>query len=156
VLRGYVGSELPSVNDQIKFIECPFTGERLAAVPSVRPDVSIVHAQKADRAGNVLVEGIVGVQKEAVLAAKKSIVTVEEIVEDLRTEPGYHPNTCIIPGWAIDAIAVAEKGSLPSYAHGYYPRNNAFYKEWDAIARDRDTFTAWIEENVMNAGGNAR
>lgn len=156
VLRGYVGSELPRVNDQIKFIECPFTGERLAAVPSVRPDVSIVHAQKADHAGNVLVEGIVGVQKEAVLAAKRSIVTVEEIVEDLRTEFGYHPNTCIIPGWAIDAIAVAEKGSLPSYSHGYYPRNNAFYKEWDVIARDRDTFMAWIEENIMNTGENAR
>ncbi|MEQ4539339.1 MAG: CoA-transferase [Billgrantia sp.] len=155
VLRGYVGSELPSVNDQIKFIECPFTGERLAAVPAVRPDVSIVHAQKADRAGNVLVEGIVGVQKEAVLAAKQSIVTVEEIVDDLRAEADYHPNACIIPGWAISAIAVAEKGSLPSYAHGYYPRNNAFYKEWDGIARDRDTFTRWIEENVMNAGGNA-
>lgn len=155
VLRGYVGSELPSVNDQIKFIECPFTGERLAAVPSVRPDVSIVHAQKADRAGNVLVEGIVGVQKEAVLAAKQSIVTVEEIVDDLRSEADYHPNACIIPGWAISAVAVAEKGSLPSYAHGYYPRNNAFYKEWDGIARDRDTFTRWIEENIMNAGGNA-
>ncbi|MBW6393249.1 CoA transferase subunit A [Billgrantia antri] len=155
VLRGYVGSELPSVNDQIKFIECPFTGERLAAVPAVRPDVSIVHAQKADRAGNVLVEGIVGVQKEAVLAAKQSIVTVEEIVDDLRAEVDYHPNACIIPGWAISAIAVAEKGSLPSYAHSYYPRNNAFYKEWDGIARDRDTFTRWIEENVMKAGGNA-
>ncbi|TLF53077.1 CoA transferase subunit A [Halomonas urmiana] len=155
VLRGYVGSELPSVNDQIKFIDCPFTGERLAAVPSVRPDVSIVHAQKADRAGNVLVEGIVGVQKEAVLAAKQSIVTVEEIVDDLTALPDYHPNACVIPGWAIDAIAVAEKGSLPSYAHGYYPRNNRFYKEWDAIARDRDAFTKWIDENVMNAGGNA-
>lgn len=150
VLRGYVGSELPSVNDQIKFIDCPFTGERLAAVPSVRPDVSIVHAQKADRVGNVLVEGIVGVQKEAVLAAQKSIITVEEIVEDLTAEPNYHTNTCLIPGWAIDAIAVAEKGSLPSYTHGYYSRNNAFYKEWDAIARDRDAFSAWIESNVMN------
>ncbi|XKE46187.1 CoA transferase subunit A [Halomonas organivorans] len=153
VLRGYVGSELPSVNDQIKFIDCPFTGERLAAVPSVRPDVSIVHAQKADRAGNVLVEGIVGVQKEAVLAAKQSIVTVEEIVDDLTALPDYHPNACVIPGWAIDAIAVAEKGSLPSYAHGYYPRNNRFYKEWDAIARDRDAFTRWLDENVHNAGG---
>ncbi|WP_304525612.1 CoA transferase subunit A [Halomonas sp. I5-271120] len=153
VLRGYVGSELPNVNDQIKFIDCPFTGERLAAVPAVRPDVSIVHAQKADRKGNVLVEGIVGVQKEAVLAAKKSIVTVEEIVEDLTAESGYHPNTCIIPGWAIDAIAVAEKGALPSYAHGYYPRHNRFYKEWDAIARDRDTFTKWLDENVFNAAG---
>lgn len=149
VLRGYVGSELPSVNDQIKFIECPFTGERLAAVPSVRPDVSIVHAQRADRQGNVLVEGIVGVQKEAVMAAKHSIVTVEEIVDDLNA----HPNACVIPGWAISAIAVAEKGALPSYTHGYYDRNNRFYKEWDAIARDRDTFTTWLDENVYNAAG---
>lgn len=155
VLRGYVGSELPSVNDQIKFIECPFTGERLAAVLAVRPDVSIIHAQKADLKGNVLVEGIVGVQKEAVLAAIKSIVTVEEIVDDLTAGPGYHPNTCIIPSWAIDAIVLAEKGSVPSYAHGYYPRDNLFYKKWDAIARDRDTFTQWIEENVMNAEENA-
>lgn len=151
VLRGYVGSELPSVNDQIKFIECPFTGERLAAVPSVRPDVSIVHAQRADRQGNVLVEGIVGVQKEAVMAAKHSIVTVEEIVDDLNA----HPNACVIPGWAISAIAVAEKGALPSYTHGYYDRNNRFYKEWDAIARDRDTFTTWLDENVFNAADSA-
>ncbi|MCI0509711.1 glutaconate CoA-transferase subunit A [Chromohalobacter marismortui] len=152
VLRGYVGSELPSVNDQIKFIECPFTGERLAAVPSVRPDVSLVHAQKADRKGNVLVEGIIGVQKEAILAAGKSIVTVEEVVDDL----GASPNACVIPGWAIDAIAVAEKGAYPSYAHGYYPRDNRFYKEWDAIARDRDTFQTWLDENVHNAGGQAQ
>ncbi|XGA79707.1 CoA transferase subunit A [Halomonas sp. CH40] len=147
VLRGYVGSELPSVNDQIRFIECPFTGERLAAVPSVRPDISIVHAQRADRQGNVLVEGIVGVQKEAVLAAKHSIVTVEEIVDDLNA----HPNACVIPGWAISAVAVAEKGALPSYTHGYYGRNNRFYKEWDAIARDRDTFTRWLDDNVFSA-----
>ncbi|WP_018918510.1 CoA transferase subunit A [Vreelandella zhanjiangensis] len=145
VFRGYIGSELPSVNDQIKFIECPFTGERLAAVPSVRPDVSIVHAQRADRQGNVLVEGIVGVQKEAILAAKHSIVTVEEIVDDLKA----HPNACVIPGWAISAIAVAEKGALPSYTHGYYGRSNRFYKEWDAIARNRDTFTQWLDENVF-------
>lgn len=147
VLRGYVGSELPSVNNQIKFIECPFTGERLAAVPSIRPDVSIVHAQKADRAGNVLVEGIVGVQKEAVLAATHSIVTVEEVVDDLDA----HPNACVIPGWAVDAVAVAEKGALPSYAHGYYPRDNRFYKAWDAISRDRDAFTRWIEDNVIHS-----
>lgn len=156
VLRGYVGSELPSVNDQIKFIECPFTGERLAAVPSVRPDVSIIHAQRADRQGNVLVEGIVGVQKEAVLAAKHSIVTVEEIVDDLKA----HPNACVIPGWAISAIAVAEKGALPSYTHGYYGRSNQFYKEWDTIARDRDTFSQWLDANVYRsashpAGGQA-
>ena len=149
VLRGYVGSDLPKVNDQIKFIECPFSGEKLAAVPSIRPDVSVVHAQKADRKGNVLIEGIVGVQKEAVLAARHSIVTVEEIVDDLDT----HPNACVIPGWAISAVAVAEQGAYPSYAHGYYPRNNRFYKEWDTIARDRDAFEAWLKTHVLEAGG---
>src|SRR5699024_6267102 len=123
VLRGYIGSDLPKVNEQIKFIDCPFTGERLAAVPATRPDVSVVHAQRADRSGNVLVEGIVGVQKEAVLAAKASIVTVEEVVDDL----GAVANACVIPGWAISAIAVAERGAYPSYAHGYYPRDNRFY-----------------------------
>lgn len=151
ILRGYIGSELPSVNEQIRFIECPFTGERLAAVPSVRPDTSIVHAQKADRQGNVLIEGIVGVQKEAVLAASQSIITVEEVVDDLDT----HPNACVIPAWAIDAIAVAEKGSLPSYTHGYYDRDNHFYKQWDDIARDRDTFTQWINDHVLNSAESA-
>ncbi|WP_445402102.1 CoA transferase subunit A [Zobellella sp. An-6] len=152
VLRGYIGSDLPKVNPQIRFIECPFTGERLAAVPAVRPDVSIIHAQRADRQGNVLVSGIVGVQKEAVLAAKHSIVTVEEIVDDLRADP----NACVIPGWAIDAIAEVKGGAAPSYAHGYYPRNNSFYKEWDAISRDRDTFNQWLDQTVYNAGGQAQ
>src|SRR5699024_1754976 len=134
VLRGYIGSDLPKVNDQIRFIECPFTGERLAAVPSIRPDVSIVHAQKADRQGNVLVEGIVGVQKEAVLAAKNAIVTVEEIVDDLQVGA----NACVIPGWVIAAVAQAPGGAKPSYTHGYYSRSNKFYKDWDPISRDRD------------------
>ena len=144
VLRGYIGSDLPQVNDQIRFIECPFTGERLAAVPSIRPDTSIVHAQKADRHGNVLVEGIVGVQKEAVMAAKHAIVTVEEVVDELDT----HPNACVIPGWVIDAVVEAPGGARPSYTHGYYGRSNRFYKDWDAIARDRDAFNIWLEDNV--------
>ena len=148
VLRGYIGSDLPKVNEQIRFIECPFTGERLAAVPSIRPDVTVIHAQRADRKGNVLVEGIVGVQKEAVLAAKRSIVTVEEIVDDL----GASVNACVLPSWAITAIAVAEKGAAPSYALGYYERDNAFYKDWDAIARDRDLFQAWLKDNVFENG----
>lgn len=148
VLRGYVGSDLPKVNDQIKFIECPFTGERLAAVPSIRPDVAVIHAQRADRKGNVLVEGIVGVQKEAVLAARRSIVTVEEIVDDL----GASVNACVLPSWAISAIAVAAQGASPSYTLGYYDRNNAFYKEWDSIARDRETFQTWMQANVFEKG----
>lgn len=150
VLRGYVGSDLPKVNDQIKFIECPFTGERLAAVPSIRPDVAVIHAQRADRKGNVLIEGIVGVQKEAVLAAKRSIVTVEEIVDDL----GASVNACVLPAWAIDAIAEVPQGAKPSYALGYYERDNAFYKNWDTIARDRDVFQQWLQDNVYHSAHN--
>lgn len=145
VLRGYVGSDLPKVNDQIRFIECPFTNEKLAAVPSIRPDVAVVHAQRADRKGNVLVEGIVGIQKEAVLAAKRSIVTVEELVDDLEATV----NACIIPSWAITAIAEAPNGAKPSYTLGYYSRNNRFYQEWDLIARDRDSFQSWLQSNVI-------
>ena len=118
----------------------------LATVPAIRPDVAIIHALRADRAGNVFLEGIVGVQKEAVLAAKRSIVTVEEIVEDFGPRS---PNAVILPAWTISAIAHVPGGAFPSYAHGYYKRANAFYKAWDAIARDRDTFRKWMDENVM-------
>lgn len=142
-LRGYVGSDLPSVNPRIRFVECPFTGERLAAVPAIRPDVAIVHAQRADRAGNVLVAGIVGVQKEAVLAARRSIVTVEEVVEDLGTTG---TNATVLPSWTVGAIAVVPGGARPSYAHGYYQRDNAFYTRWDEISRDRARFLAWASE----------
>lgn len=147
-LRGYVGSGLREVNPNIRTVSCPFTGEILSAVPAHRPDVAIIHAQRADRDGNVLIEGIVGVQKEAVLAAARSIVTVEEVVHDLRA-PG--PNALILPGWTVDAIVVAPGGARPSYAHGYYDRDNAFYTEWDAISRDRDRFTAWLDEHVHGA-----
>jgi glutaconate CoA-transferase subunit A len=151
VFKGYRGSDLPRVNPRIAFVTCPFTGERLAAVPALRPDVAIVHAQKADRAGNVLVEGIIGVNKEAVLAATRAIVTVEEVVEKL----GAHPNACVLPHWTLDAIAVVPGGAFPSYAHGYYPRHNAFYLAWDAISRDRDRFLAWIDEHVLRQGPEA-
>ncbi|SPJ32184.1 CoA transferase subunit A [Kushneria phyllosphaerae] len=146
VLRGYIGSDLPRVNQDIRHIDCPFTGERLAAIPANRPDVTVIHAQKADRAGNVLIEGIIGVQKEAVLAARRSVVTVEEVVDSLEA----HPNACVLPAWAISAIAVAPGGAAPSYTHGYYGRRNDFYKQWDTIARDRDTFRQWMEDHVMN------
>jgi glutaconate CoA-transferase, subunit A len=145
--RGYVGSDLAAVNPNVRFVECPFTGERLAAVPAHRPDVAIVHAQKADRRGNVLLEGIVGVQKEAVLAAKRSLVTVEEIVEAL---PRGNLNAVVLPSWTVTAIAVAPGGAKPSYAHGYYARDNAFYVAWDAISRDRQAFQAWIAERVLS------
>ena len=146
--RGYRGSDLARVNPNIRFVTCPFTGDELACVPAIRPDVSIVHAQKADRDGNVLIDGIVGVQKEAVLAATRSIVTVEEIVDRF---PASTSNAVILPSWSVGAIVEVPGGARPSYAHGYYTRDNAFYLAWDAIARDRATFTAWIDEHVMSA-----
>lgn len=144
VMRGYAGGDLPKYNPTIRTISCPFTGEQLAAVPSVRPDVSVIHAQKADRKGNVLLWGILGVQKEAVLAAKRAIVTVEEIVDDLEA----WPNACVLPNWVLDAVCCVPQGATPSYAHGYYSRDNVFYREWDAISRTRESFTAWIDRHV--------
>lgn len=149
VLRGYIGAGLANVNPNIKSIICPFTGEKLAAVPSIRPDVGIIHAQKADRAGNVMLEGIVGVQKEVVLASKRSIVTVEEVVDDFGARSA---NAVILPAWTIGAIAVVPGGAYPSYAFGYYKRHNAFYKQWDGIAKDRDSFLAWMKANVLEQG----
>ena len=146
MFRGYKGVDLPKVNPAIRSVTCPYTGEVLATVPALRPDVAIIHALRADKAGNVLLEGIVGVQKEAVLAAKRSIVTVEEVVDDFGPRS---PNAVILPAWTVTAIAVVPGGAFPSYAHGYYKRGNAFYKAWDPIARDRDVFLRWIDENVM-------
>ncbi len=145
--RGYLGSDLPQVNTNIKFVACPFTGEQLASVPAIRPDVTIIHSQKADREGNVLIEGIVGVQKEAVLAARRSIVTVEEIVDGFGSRS---PNAIILPSWTVTAVVAVSGGAHPSYAHGYYKRDNAFYIAWDAISRDRGVFAEWMQANVLN------
>jgi glutaconate CoA-transferase subunit A len=144
LMRGYAGTDLEQ-RTRVERVTCPFTGERLVAVPALNPDVAIVHAQEADGAGNVQLWGIPGVQKEAVLAARRSLVTVERIVDELVPRPGG----VVIPGWCIDAVAAAPGGSQPSYAHGITERDNAFYREWDAIARDRDRFTAWMEEHVL-------
>jgi len=152
LFRGYRGVDLPKVNPNIKQITCPFTGEQLAAVPAIRPDVAVVHALRADRTGNVLIEGIVGVQKEAVLAAKRSLVTVEEIVDDFGPRSA---NAVILPSWCVGAIACVPGGAHPSYAHGYYRRDNAYYKAWDAISRDRDSFLAWMKANVLEQGPDA-
>jgi glutaconate CoA-transferase subunit A len=149
IFRGYVGVDLPKVNPNIKRVTCPFTGELLAAVPAIRPDVAVIHAQRADRAGNVMIEGILGVQKEAVLAAKRSIVTVEEIVEDFGARS---PNAVILPAWTVGAIAQVPGGAFPSYAFGYYKRDNAYYKAWDAISRERESFLAWMKTNVLDQG----
>ncbi|MBB3051689.1 glutaconate CoA-transferase subunit A [Prauserella isguenensis] len=145
VLRGYRGTDLPEHTATIKWITCPFTGEELAAVPAINPDVSIIHAQRADRAGNVQMWGLVGVQKEAVLAAGRSLVTVEEVVDELEPVAGQ----VVLPHWAVTAVAEAPRGAHPSYAQGYYERDNAYYKYWDSIGRDRDTFRTWVRDEVL-------
>lgn len=149
IFRGYRGADLPKVNPDIRSVTCPFTGEVLAAVPSHRPDVTFIHAQKASRKGDVLIEGIVGVQKEAALAARRVVVTVEEVVPDFA---GMHPNLCILPHWTIDAISIVPGGAHPSYTHGYYARDNAAYLEWDKVSADRDLFGAWMQDNVLSVG----
>ena len=144
ILRGYAGTDL-TPHTTVQFIECPFTGEKLAAVKAIRPDVTIIHAQKADKKGNVLLWGIVGAQKEAIMAADRAIVTVEEIVDKLDAPP----NSVILPAWILSAVAPVKHGAFPSYTHGYYPRSNAFYKQWDGISKDRETFLAWIDKHIM-------
>ncbi len=152
IFRGYIGGDLPKVNSNIKRVTCPFTGEELAAVPAHRPDVAVIHAQRADRQGNVMIEGVLGVQKEAVLASKRSVVTVEEIVDEL---PERSLNAVVLPHWTVGCVAQVPGGAFPSYAQGYYPRNNSFYKAWGEIARERETFQAWMQENVLQKGPEA-
>ncbi|HKY12973.1 MAG TPA: CoA-transferase [Gaiellaceae bacterium] len=144
IVRGYEGTNLAE-RTRVAWITCPFTGEQVAAVPAIRPDVGIVHAQQADEAGNVQLWGISGIQKEVVLGSSRSIVTVEEIVP--RLEP--RANAVFLPAWTITAVAVAPGGAHPSYAHGYYDRDNAFYVRWDEISRDRDRFREWMQRHVL-------
>jgi glutaconate CoA-transferase subunit A len=141
VLRGYTGTDLPEHSSTIATVTCPFTGEVLTAVPAINPDVAVIHAQRADRKGNVQLWGITGVQKEAVLSSKRSLVTVEEVVDELEPRPG----AVVLPTWVVTAVAEVPGGARPSYAAGYYDRDNTFYKDWDAISRDRATFNHWLD-----------
>jgi glutaconate CoA-transferase, subunit A len=146
VLRGYAGTGLEGRSPtSIATVQCPFTAEHLTAVRAVQPDVAVIHAQQADRKGNVAMWGITGVQKEAVLAARRSLVTVEEVVDELRPPPG----AVVLPSWVVTAVSVVPDGCHPSYAAGYSERDNAFYEHWDAVSRSREGFTAWIDEHVL-------
>jgi glutaconate CoA-transferase subunit A len=149
VLRGYTGTDLVKHTTNIRTVTCPFTGEVLTAVPALNPDVSVIHAQQADRHGNIRMWGITGVQKEAVLAAKRSLVTVEEVVDEFEPKPG----AVVLPNWVVSRIAVVPGGAHPSYADGFSVRDNGYYQDWDAISRERDSFRKWRDEHVGRVGG---
>lgn len=145
-LRTYYGTDLPSVNPNIKPMQCPFTGEKLYAVPALRPDVSILHAQRADASGNTQVWGLPGVQKEAAFAAKKLIVVVEEIVEE--EEIRSDPNRSLVPGVIVDAVVVEPFGAHPSFVQGYYDRDNDFYVRWEDTSRTEAGMKSYLDEWV--------
>ncbi|MCC6506072.1 MAG: 3-oxoadipate CoA-transferase subunit A [Alphaproteobacteria bacterium ADurb.BinA280] len=151
VLRGYQGCDLPQHNPRIASVTCPYSGERLATVPALRPDVTILHAQVADAQGNVSLHGIVGAQREAALAARTVIVTVEQRVESL--PPAM--NQIVLPHWIVNAIVHCPLGAWPSYAQGHYDRDNAFYLNWDAVSRDRQKFLRWMQDNILSSANHA-
>lgn len=145
-LRNYMGTDIPAVNPRIRSVTCPFTGEVLAAVPALRPDVTIVHVQRADREGNAQVWGLYGVQKEAAFASKRVIVVCEEIVDQsvIRADP----NRTLIPGSIVTAVVHEPWGAHPSYAQGHYDRDNDFYVKWDEIARTDESLKAYLDAYV--------
>jgi len=145
-MRNYMGTDLPVANPRIATVECPYTGEHLATVPALNPDVTIVHAQRADAQGNTQIWGLLGVQKEAAFASRRVIVVVEELVDErvIRADP----NRTLIPGIAVDAVVVEPWGAHPSYAQGYYDRDNDFYVGWEPISRDPVRLRAYLDEFV--------
>ena len=145
-LRNYQGTDLPRVNPMIRSVECPYTGESIATVPPLNPDVTVVHAQRADADGNTQAWGLLGVQKEAAFASKRVIVVVEELVPS--TVIRADPNRTIIPGMIVDAVVIEPWGAHPSYAQGYYDRDNDFYVAWDDISRDGAKLQAYLDEWV--------
>jgi glutaconate CoA-transferase subunit A len=146
-MRNYMGTDLPAANPRIATVDCPYTGERLAAVPALNPDVTIVHAQRADAQGNAQIWGLLGVQKEAAFASERVIVVVEELVDEqvIRADP----NRTLIPGLVVDAVVVEPWGAHPSYAQGYYDRDNEFYVQWEAISRDPAALGRYLDEFVL-------
>ncbi|MBK8251307.1 MAG: CoA transferase subunit A [Polyangiaceae bacterium] len=146
-LRNYMGTDIPGHNPLIKTVTCPFTGETLAAVPGLRPDITVVHAQRADRFGNAQVWGLLGVQKEAAFASKRVIVVAEELVDEsvIRNDP----NRTLIPGSIVSAVVIEPWGAHPSYAQGYYDRDNDFYVKWDQVARTEESLKEYLDRYVF-------
>jgi glutaconate CoA-transferase, subunit A len=152
-IRSYFESDLPAVNPLIRQVRSPYGNDVIYAVPPLKPDVTIVHAQRADANGNTQIWGLLGCQKEAAFAADRVIVVVEELVDEsvVRADP----NRTILPGLVVDAVVVEPFGAHPSYVQGYYDRDNRFYLDWEAISRDSAQLDAWLAEWVYGLGGRA-
>jgi glutaconate CoA-transferase subunit A len=152
-LRSYTGTDMPRVNPAIRTVESPYDGQTVHVVPPLNPDVTIIHAQRADAAGDTQVWGLLGSQKEAAFAAERVIVVVEELVDEavIRADP----NRTVLPGRIVHAVVVEPYGAHPSYAQGYYDRDNTFYLEWDAVSRDPAATTAWLDEYVHGVADRA-
>jgi glutaconate CoA-transferase subunit A len=152
-LRSYYETDMPTVNPRIRSLRSPYGGDEVYVVPPLNPDVTVIHAQRADAAGNTQIWGLLGAQKEAAFAADRVIVVVEELVEEavIRADP----NRTLIPGLIVDAVVVEPYGAHPSYTQGYYDRDNAFYVDWDAIGRDPERTAAWLSEWVHGLSGRA-
>jgi glutaconate CoA-transferase subunit A len=149
-LRDYSGTDLPRANPRIATVTCPYTGEQLATVPALNPDVTIIHAQRADADGNTQIWGLLGVQREAAFASRRVIVVVEELVDEdiIRADP----NRTVVPGFVVDAVVVEPWGAHPSYAQGYYDRDNDFYVAWEAISRDPARLASYLDRHVFGVG----
>jgi glutaconate CoA-transferase, subunit A len=152
-LRSYFETDLPKANPLIRPIKSPYGDETVYAVPPLKPDVTVVHAQRADAEGNTQMWGLLGCQKEAAFAADRVMVVVEELVDEsvVRADP----NRTVIPGLIVDAVVVEPWGAHPSYVQGAYDRDNHFYRDWDAIAREAATTQAWLDEWVYGIAGRA-
>jgi glutaconate CoA-transferase subunit A len=152
LMRHYADTDLDRARpEQVRALACPFSGEALKAVPAINPDVTILHAQQVDRDGNVLLRGIIGAAREAALAARQLLITVEARVERFAAPA----NAIVLPHWMIGAVSLVPGGAHPSYAAGCYERDNRFYVDWDEIARDRERFRQWMHDYVLTSRDHA-
>lgn len=148
ILRNYAGTDIPRANPKIDTVTCPYTGEQLATVPALNPDIAVIHAQRADQYGNTQIWGLTGVQKETAFASRRVMVVVEELVDEavIRADP----NRTVIPGMIVDAVVVEPWGAHPSYVQGYYDRDNDFYVAWEAVSRDPQAFERYLNEFIYD------
>jgi len=153
-LRSYAGTDMPTANPRIAPVTSPYGDETVFVVPPLNPDVTVVHAQRADAAGDTQVWGLVGSQKEAAFAAERVIVVVEELVDEAVVRAD--PNRTVIPGHIVDAVVVEPFGAHPSYAQGHYDRDNTFYVEWDEVSREPERLDAWLDEFVHGVADRAQ